>query len=570
MWIADRCAVGEPGVPGCRSCVEACPYFAIRALDRPGGTVIDIDPELCQRCGACTGACPTSALERSFAPDAELRDAIDAALESGPAGRTLVFTCASGETQIAGEQHSFVFVQLPSLLILNETHFLYALHCGAARVIAAGCLECHHGEPETIAARTRLAGALAGDTSSVAYADERELCGTASTRIEPSRGHSCTPPAIPAHATRRNALLAVLGESIIPFDDREAPFADVSVRDDACTLCSACAQVCPTQALRHDPAEAALTFRQSDCVNCGLCESVCPTRAIDITPGLTGLDGFHERRTLVEDETVPCAECGEPFIAARLHAHARKMLAESGRLSEYEAQIDVCGACRSVHRPAPAGSVNRRSFLAASASAAVAAFGTRPSQAATSSARLGMVIDMDRCIGCHACTAACKAENDVTLGVFRDWVEEHVLGEYPHAKPKFLPKLCNHCDNPGCMRACPTGAIYKRPDGIVKLDHDLCIGCRACNQACPYGAAFMDPVRGVSDKCDLCAHRVDDGFQPACVDVCPPRCRIFGDLDDPDSAPSQALRDGAPSVLYPGLGLGPNVIYLGLPGELNR
>jgi tetrathionate reductase subunit B len=160
--------------------------------------------------------------------------------------------------------------------------------------------------------------------------------------------------------------------------------------------------------------------------------------------------------------------------------------------------------------------------------------------------------------------------NDVPLGVFRDWVEEHQLGQYPHARPYFLPKLCNHCDDPGCLRACPTGAIHMRPDGIVDLNHDICIGCRACNQACPYGATFMDPVRGTADKCNFCAHRVDQGLRPACVDICPSQCRIFGDLNDADSPVSRYLRDKPTQVLRQDLGLGPNVRYVALPGELNR
>jgi tetrathionate reductase subunit B len=250
------------------------------------------------------------------------------------------------------------------------------------------------------------------------------------------------------------------------------------------------------------------------------------------------------------------------------------MLAETvGPLTAASQQIDVCGDCRSVQPQGlpnsdavaspvennncccgpgsastscgtPDGSSqDRRGFLrAAGASLAgsiAGLFGSTESALAAPPAegspkRLGMVIDLERCIGCHACTAACKAENHVPLGVFRDWVEEHVLGEYPHATPYFLPKLCNQCTDPGCLRACPTGAIFMRSDGIVDINHDICIGCRACNQACPYGATFMDPVRGTADKCNFCAHRVDQELRPACVDVCPTQCRIFGDLNDED------------------------------------
>ncbi|MDZ7679556.1 MAG: 4Fe-4S dicluster domain-containing protein [Acidimicrobiales bacterium] len=287
---------------------------------------------------------------------------------------------------------------------------------------------------------------------------------------------------------------------------------------------------------------------------------------------------------------VPCAGCGEPHLPARLLAHAKQVVRDSGRPpTRSSRQLDLCPSCRVVAdeglrvtdddgRPTPVGlpQLDRRSFLVGSAATVggvlgMIATGAEPAAAQAApvepAGRLGMVIDIGRCIGCHACTAACKAENHVPLGVYRDWVEEYVQGTYPDARPVFVPKLCNHCTDPGCMRACPTGAIFRRSDGIVDLDHSMCIGCRACNQACPYGATFVDPVRHTADKCNLCAHRVDEGLRPACVDVCPSQCRVFGDLDDPNSAPSQLIASQPTDVLRPELGLGPNVHYVGLPSD---
>jgi len=174
-----------------------------------------------------------------------------------------------------------------------------------------------------------------------------------------------------------------------------------------------------------------------------------------------------------------------------------------------------------------------------------------------------MLIDTRRCIGCHTCSVACKAEFDVPLGVTRSWVEYVEKGNYPNVSRSFLPRLCNHCTRPQCVSVCPTGATYKRPqDGIVVVDSGLCIGCKYCVQACPYDARFLNPVTGFADKCDFCIHRVSNGLVPSCVNSCVGGARIFGDISDPESEISRLLSENPTTVLRPGKGTEPNVYYI--------
>ena len=176
----------------------------------------------------------------------------------------------------------------------------------------------------------------------------------------------------------------------------------------------------------------------------------------------------------------------------------------------------------------------------------------------------GMVIDLRRCIGCHACTVACKAEFDVPLGENRAWVEYVDKGVYPNVGRSFLPRLCNQCSEPPCVRVCPTNATYKRQqDGIVVIDSGLCIGCKYCILACPYDARFLNPVTGVAEKCDFCIHRVSQGLVPACVNTCVGGARIFGDLADPDSNVSKLIATNQVTVLRREMGTLPNVYYIG-------
>ncbi len=175
----------------------------------------------------------------------------------------------------------------------------------------------------------------------------------------------------------------------------------------------------------------------------------------------------------------------------------------------------------------------------------------------------GFVIDHTSCIGCHACTVACKAENNVPVGSFRTSVKYTEQGRFPEVKRDFLVQRCNHCTDAPCVTICPVNALEKRPDGIVDVDRDACIGCRACMQACPYDAIYLNEDLGAVEKCHFCAHRVDKGLEPACVTVCPVGAIIAGDLDDQQSAPSQLIRDRVTAVRRPDQATGPNVHYIG-------
>jgi tetrathionate reductase subunit B len=175
-----------------------------------------------------------------------------------------------------------------------------------------------------------------------------------------------------------------------------------------------------------------------------------------------------------------------------------------------------------------------------------------------------MVIDLRRCFGCHGCSVACKAEQDVPLGCFKSWVTVSEKGRYPNVSRYFVPVLCNHCEKPPCAAACPTGATRRRKDGIVVVDDEKCIGCKYCIQACPYAARYVDPRTKVAQKCDFCVHRIEQGLLPACVNTCNARARIFGDLNDPASAVSRLLAENPVQVLRPALGSEPRVFYIGL------
>jgi Fe-S-cluster-containing dehydrogenase component/formate-dependent nitrite reductase membrane component NrfD len=177
--------------------------------------------------------------------------------------------------------------------------------------------------------------------------------------------------------------------------------------------------------------------------------------------------------------------------------------------------------------------------------------------------KFGFVIDHRKCIGCHACTLACKAENDVPVGAFRTWVKYVEKGQFPNTRRYFTVLRCNHCTDAPCVTICPTVALYKRPDGIVDFNGDRCIGCKSCMQACPYDALYIDPNTHTAAKCHYCAHRTEIGLQPACVVVCPEQAIVSGDLDDPLSRISQLVARETASVRRPDQGTKPNVYYVG-------
>lgn len=204
----------------------------------------------------------------------------------------------------------------------------------------------------------------------------------------------------------------------------------------------------------------------------------------------------------------------------------------------------------------------------------------------------GMVIDTKRCVGCNACTVACKMANNVPQDIF--WTRaltdggdmmDTPAGEFPDISMRYITVSCQHCENPACAKVCPVGATYKDPEtGVVRQDYDKCIGCRMCMAACPFNARVFnweEPVRdpdvnygdarvpvrnkGVMEKCTLCKERTDDGDVPMCVRVCPARARTFGDLDDPESDISKLARERVGDVhhLLEEKGTRPQLFYIG-------
>ncbi len=197
--------------------------------------------------------------------------------------------------------------------------------------------------------------------------------------------------------------------------------------------------------------------------------------------------------------------------------------------------------------------------------------------------RYGMVIDLKRCIGCNGCTIACKAEHQTPPGITWARVVKEESGTYPAVRRLSLPLLCMQCREPACLQVCPTGATQQRPDGVVTIDAELCIGCRACMEACPYNARYFNdqllfyfgeastPYEsagadrhevGTVSKCTFCLDRVDRGLQPACVANCMAKARVFGDFDDSDSEVARLRRERAAAQLNPEFGTDPCVYYL--------
>ncbi len=198
--------------------------------------------------------------------------------------------------------------------------------------------------------------------------------------------------------------------------------------------------------------------------------------------------------------------------------------------------------------------------------------------------RLGLVIDLDTCVGCQACVVICKEWNTggypaplsdrspygaKPLGAWLNRVHSFEVGRGETGQTVHFPKSCLHCEKAACVTVCPTGASYKREeDGIVLVDEELCIGCGLCAWACPYGARELDPIGGVMKKCTLCIDRIynenlpAEERQPACVATCPVRARHFGDFADPDSNVSKLVAERGGKDLMPELGYRPTNKYL--------
>jgi len=176
---------------------------------------------------------------------------------------------------------------------------------------------------------------------------------------------------------------------------------------------------------------------------------------------------------------------------------------------------------------------------------------------------MGMLIFPDRCIDCKACVIACQAENKVPLGRARLRINHKAsLGPCPRVGTLFEPENCHHCDAPSCMRVCPTGATYKREDGLVLVHWDQCIGCRYCVLACPYDMRYPHPEYGVADKCTFCEHRLARSEEPACVQTCLSRARKFGDLSDPNGELRQILSKRRHYRKKEQAGTGPQIYYV--------
>jgi molybdopterin-containing oxidoreductase family iron-sulfur binding subunit len=206
-----------------------------------------------------------------------------------------------------------------------------------------------------------------------------------------------------------------------------------------------------------------------------------------------------------------------------------------------------------------------------------------------------MAIDLERCTGCHACTVACKVENNLPNQIWWNRIltiggesPDTPKGAFPELNMEFLPINCQHCENPPCTEVCPVNATYKRKDGIVSTDYDKCIGCRQCIMACPYSGVRQFNAKkpeyaievamgddcvaphqeNVVEKCTFCVHRLDKGLEPACIHTCQNRARFFGDLDDPESEVSKAITDRGHMKLLEEKGTNPSVFYLN-PFKLN-
>ena len=175
--------------------------------------------------------------------------------------------------------------------------------------------------------------------------------------------------------------------------------------------------------------------------------------------------------------------------------------------------------------------------------------------------RYAMSMDTRKCVGCHACVLACKAENNTPDGFTRDWTVEAVGGSYPTLTAEIRSERCHHCSNAPCVAVCPTGASFIGEGGIVQVNHDKCTGCKACIAACPYDARYIHPD-GYADKCTFCAHRVARGQDPACVVVCPTESLTFGDLMDENSRISVKLATRKHKVLNEAAGTEPNLFFL--------
>jgi tetrathionate reductase subunit B len=202
----------------------------------------------------------------------------------------------------------------------------------------------------------------------------------------------------------------------------------------------------------------------------------------------------------------------------------------------------------------------------------------------------GMLLDIDKCIGCGSCVRACATENDVPEGYFRTWVERYHVAGWQQETPQvdspnggkegfppstaeggknfFVPKMCNHCTHSPCTQVCPVGATFDGPDGVVLVDSTYCLGCRYCIQACPYGCRFLHPTKHTAEKCTLCYHRITKGLTTACCENCPTGARQLADLKNPNDPIHEFLKTHSVQVLKPSMATGAKAFYHDLDGSV--
>jgi Fe-S-cluster-containing dehydrogenase component len=202
----------------------------------------------------------------------------------------------------------------------------------------------------------------------------------------------------------------------------------------------------------------------------------------------------------------------------------------------------------------------------------------------------GMLLDVDKCIGCGSCVRACAAENNVPDGYFRTWVERYHVADWEQEVPDvdspnggkegfpaskytggknfFVPKMCNHCADSPCTQVCPVGATFRGPDGVVLVDEKYCLGCRYCIQACPYGCRFLHPTKRTAEKCSLCYHRITKGLTTACCEACPTGARQLVDLKNPNDPIHEYLKTHSVQVLKAHLATGAKAFYHDLDGSV--
>ncbi|MGC8605859.1 MAG: 4Fe-4S dicluster domain-containing protein [Desulfomonilaceae bacterium] len=175
--------------------------------------------------------------------------------------------------------------------------------------------------------------------------------------------------------------------------------------------------------------------------------------------------------------------------------------------------------------------------------------------------RYGMVIDITKCVGCHSCRVACQNQNGLEFNQTFNWIKSLDTGKYPSYNKEFVPLQCNHCEDAPCQKVCPTGSTYTTEEGVVLVNPDTCVGCKYCMEACPYKMRIIDHHRGIVQKCCFCIDLVHNGGTPACVATCPTQVRIFGDIDDPESAISRFIVKSGAEPFKPEFETRPKIFY---------